>query len=741
LKIDYPRAGRSGLFRFWPSWRQWLLLAVLGVAALVATFAVLYSVIKVPRPNDQALAQATIVYYADGHNVLARVGANRTSIPFAQMPVSFRDAVMSAEDRQFYQHGGFSVSGMVRSAWNDLRGGALAGGSTITQQLVKNYYLNQNRTISRKVDEFFVSIKIEQQLTKDQIFADYANTIYFGRGTYGVQAAAEAYFGVSAADLTPAQSAVLGAIIRSPGGYAPETNLAGLQARWRSVLDGEVTEGWMTQSQRDAMVFPSIRKRSTSSWASGPAGYLVSYVQAELAAKGFSEDDILRSGLRITTTFDRTAEASAIAAVNQYRPKTSAAGVRIGLASVGPATGGIVAMYGGAAYGQPQYVNDASQSHVQAGSTFKAFTLAAALENGFTLDSRWNGNSPREFINSYGASPYRVNNEDDHSYGRISLLTATEQSVNSVFVDVENQPEVTPTKVVDAARRAGIPASVPIAANLTATLGTASPTAVQMAGAYATFASGGLHAQPTAIAKVTSASGQVLFALKPTLDRVFSQSVVSEVDYALQHVVTDGTGYRAALLGRPVAGKTGTTDSNQSAWFVGYTPQLSTAVNLFRPSPDGRTNLSLSGAGGLSRVAGGSFPTQIWTGYMQGALQGKPTLSFPPSTTAGSSSGSGSSSGPSSGNRTGSSSPSPDGSPSPPPSASVPSSASPPSPSHSTSPTASATPPDPAPDPSSGGSMSPPSTPTPQLPISPAGTASGTGSSTVSPPGSQAPSG
>ena len=276
---------------------------------MVAGFAVLYTVIKVPRPNDQALAQATVVYYADGHNVLARFGANRTSVPFSQMPLTFRDAVMSAEDRHFYEHGGFSIPGIVRAAWGDVRGNPLAGGSTITQQLVKNYYLNQNRTISRKVNELVVSMKIEQQLTKDQIFADYANTIYFGRGTYGVQAAAEAYFGVNASQLSPAQSAVLAAIIRSPGGYAPETNLPGLKARWNWVLDGEVSQGWLSPAEREGVVFPTILKQATNSWASGPGGYLVSYVQAELARKGFSEDDVLRGGLRITTTFQRTAEA------------------------------------------------------------------------------------------------------------------------------------------------------------------------------------------------------------------------------------------------------------------------------------------------------------------------------------------------------------------------------------------------------------------------------------------------
>ena len=618
--------------RFVPSWRQLLVLAGIALAAAGVTFTVAYAVVAVPKPNDQALAQTTTVYYSDGKTVLGRFGAaDRTIVGFDQIPLTLRQAVMSAEDRQFYQHGGFSVTGIARAAWNDLAGGSLQGGSTITQQLVKNYYLTQGRTLSRKVNELIVSIKIEQQLTKDQILTDYLNTIYFGRGAYGVQAAAQAYFAVPAIALTPGQAAVLAALIRSPGGYAPEYHLDKLKARWALVLDGQVSQGWMTATERAGIAFPAVTARKSANSLSGPTGYLTAYVQAELDSMGYAQDSPAQQGLSVTTTFDAKAEKAAIAAVNAQRPVRGSAGVRVGLVSVDPKTGGIVAMYAGADYGNPQYINDATQSIAPAGSTFKAFTLVAALENGISLDSTWDGHSGRVFTDVNGSTTRPVPNEDGRSYGHISLLQATENSVNTVFVDVENQPNVGAAKVVDAARRAGIPDSVVIDPVLSATLGVASPTALDMASAYGTLAAGGARTTPTAIARIVGTNGGVLYDLSQSVRRaqVIDPSVVSQVDYALQKVVTNGTGTRALAVGRPVAGKTGTTDSNLSAWFVGYTPQLSTSVVLFRTGPDGKTRRSMNGVGGLARVNGGSFPAAIWTAYMRAAVKCMPVEQFP----------------------------------------------------------------------------------------------------------------
>ena len=629
MRIDYPRRGRSGVRRFVPSWRQCLAIGGLGLAGCVAAFGVLFALVTVPQPNDQALQQSSVVYFADGHSVLGTFGqTNRTSVPLSAMPLTLQHAVLAAEDRQFYQHGGFSVTGTARAAWNDLTGGSLQGGSTITQQLVKNYYLTQDRTLRRKVDEFMVSIKIEQQLTKDQILQDYLNTIYFGRGAYGVQAASKAYFRTDVNALTPSEGAMLASILRSPGFYSPESHLARLQARWASVLDAELQQGWLSPAQRAAAQFPAIAPLRNAG-LTGTNGYLVAYVQAELAGRGITGDDLSRGGLKVYTTFDKSAQAAAVAAVDAQRPQTAATGVRVGLASVDPTTGGILALYGGPDYAHPQYLDDATQSIAQAGSTFKAFTLAAAFEGGITLDSRWDGRSGRVFTDLNGTKTAPIVNEDHKSYGHISLLAATENSVNTVFVDVENQPQVGASSVVDAARRAGIPDSVQIQPTLSATLGVASPTALDMASAYGTFAAGGVRTSPTAVRQVVSADGRILYQLSVRPTRAFAQDVAAQVDNALQHVVTDGTGARAQAVGRPVAGKTGTTDNNLSAWFTGYTPQMSTAVVLFRVGPDGRSRQSLFGVGGGGRVNGASYPAAIWTAYTGAALKGKPVVAFP----------------------------------------------------------------------------------------------------------------
>ena len=577
MKIDYPRKGRTGVRHFLPSWRQWLALFSIGFGLLVITFAVLYTVIKVPQPNDAALAQSTVVYYSDGTTVLGRIGtANRTSVLLSQVPDSLQKAVLSAEDREFYSHGGFSAPGILRAAVNDVRGGPQQGGSTITQQLVKNYYLTQDRTISRKITEFFVSIKIEKELSKNQILEDYLNTIYFGRGAYGVQAAAHAYFNEDVSKLTPSQSAVLAAIIASPGGFAPETHLAKLKDRYGYVVDGMEKEGWLTPAQQAALRFPTIAPRAKTTTTGGPQGYLLAYVQSELTSdRGYTLDDLNTMGLRVVTTFSKTAEDDAINAVNTGKPTTDASGVREGLASIDPATGRILAMYGGADYGKPQYTNDATQSTAQAGSTFKAFTLAAALENGITLNTTWDGTSGRVFTDVNGVTTKPIPNEDDGSYGMISLDDAMARSVNTVFVDVENQPQVGAAKVVDAARRAGIPADVQMQAGLSATLGVASPTVLDMASAYATFADSGLYNTPTAILRIDGSNGGIVTSHVAQPKRAFSSDIAAEVTLALQHVVTDSTApaSKAQAVGRPVAGKTGTTDSNLSAWFVGYTPQ------------------------------------------------------------------------------------------------------------------------------------------------------------------------
>ncbi|MEO6821158.1 MAG: transglycosylase domain-containing protein [Candidatus Nanopelagicales bacterium] len=621
MPIDYPRAGRTGPCKLVPSWRQTLSLVLVGTALLVGAFFILLARTTIPAPNEIASAQTSIVYWNDGKTVLGTFGnANRISIPLSQVPLVTQHAVLAAEDREFYSEGGFSPQGVIRAALNNVRGGSTQGASTITQQYAKNAFLTAQRTWSRKIEELLIAEKLQTQVSKDQILEDYLNTIYFGRGAYGIQTASQAYFGIPASRLDLAQSAALAAIIRSPAGYAPERHLTKLEARWNYVIAGMVTKGWITQAQSNTTKFPKFRKASSAGQLSGTNGYLLAAVRAELSTRGISDDLIAQGGLRIVSTFNKADQAAAVKAVQDEVPTTGAQGLRVGLAAVTPGTGAVVAMYGGADYAVNQ-VNNATQAIGQAGSTFKAFTLAAATEQGVSLDSRWNGD------NGVTIDGYRVVNDGDASWGNISLLTATEQSVNSVFVAVSNQ--IGYQSVVNAAERAGIPANTPALSPVrSVSLGVASPHVIDMAGAYATFANGGGAVTPTVLQQVRGANDGLLLQLSPTVRQEFTPDVSSTVSYALQNVITNGTGSRAQALGRPAAGKTGTTNGNLSAWFIGYTPQLSTAVMFVRDGKDGNP-VSLRGLGGGGNLTGGNYPTRVWTAFMKAALQGQPVLPFP----------------------------------------------------------------------------------------------------------------
>ena len=550
-------------------------------------------------------------------------------MPIGDVPPSLQKAVLAAEDRKFYSHGGFSPTGILRAGVNNVKGGAQQGGSTITQQLAKNLYLTQERTLSRKVKELVISMKMENTLSKNQILEDYLNTIYFGRSAYGVEAASEQYFGKPVGQLSVAESAVLASILRSPGYYAPETHLDRLKARWDYVLDGMVKEGWLTKAERDQQVFPQLQPYKPSRSLAGPNGYLVEASRLQLAdilqSKNIDPSAIEVGGLRVKTTFDPRLQAAAVDAVNKQRPTKKADGVRFGLTAIEPSTGYVKAMYGGADY-QVQQFNDATQAHVQAGSTFKPFALAAALEQNVPLTSTWDGNSPRTFKDPGGGPPVKVVN-DDHGYGTINLTTAMAHSVNTVYVDLGLK--IGDDKVVDAARRAGVPANVKIDATPTVVLGTASPSSMDMASAYGTFAAGGQQVTPTMILEVRNNRGGLIYRAEPKQKQAFSSDVVADVDAALQAVVKQGTGTKAQAVGRPVAGKTGTTTNNLSAWFVGYVPQLSVAVDMFKPSADNKTLEPLYGTGGLSQVTGNSFPLSIWTSFMTTAVKGTPVVPFP----------------------------------------------------------------------------------------------------------------
>jgi membrane peptidoglycan carboxypeptidase len=595
-----------------------------GFVAGSTLFALAWFTVDIPDPNAYVNSQATVIQYSNGQEI-GRIGAqNRQILPLAKIPLRLRYAVMAAEDKKFYSNRAFSVTGLISAvADNVLTLGKGRGGSTITQQYAKTAFLTPERSIQRKVKELVIALKLENAMTKDQILENYLNTIYFGRGSYGVQTAAQQYFNRNANQLSISQSAVIASILRSPGLYDPALggdNQARIEARFKYVIDGMLEEKWITEEEAAAAKLPVIAPRTTGGSLSGPKGYIIDAALKELSKLGFSNEQLMVGGYVIKTTIVQKAQTSAVDAVNKFSPKDAPENLHIGLVAIRPGTGEIISMYGGKDYVVRQ-LNDATQSIALAGSTFKPFALIAALEAGIPLTSMWNGDSPQTFDDL--GRPYIVKNYGDEGWGQTDLLNATQHSINTIYVPLGMKAGL--DKVVDVARRSGIPESVAMIPTPSVSLGVASPRGIDVANSYATFAANGIYAKPYLIASVAGPNKGILYEGKAETREAFSAEVAADLTYALKSVVNGGTGAAALSLGRPAAGKTGTSQSNASAWFSAYTPELAASVALFRDS----ASETLNGIGGLTSVTGGSFPARIWTAFMKGALRGEPITEFP----------------------------------------------------------------------------------------------------------------
>ena len=592
-----------------------LVLGALGVAAF--SFAVVLT--QIPQPNEVAVIESTAVFYADGKTLVGNIGEiQRVDADLNEIPLHVQNAVLAIEDRDFYSHAGFSVVGIGRAFFRNLFSGTTQGGSTITQQYAKNAYLSQEQTIIRKLKELVLAVKLETVDSKDQILEDYLNTAYWGRSSYGIEAAAQAYFDKPATDLSLSEGAVLAALLRSPGGYAPETDKKRLKDRWSFTLGAMVEEGWATTYERDSAKFPKFKERQANRLG-GPNGHLLAEVRSQLNKLGFTDQEIDLQGLTVISTFEKDAQIALNEAVVEQGPAEWPTGLRIGAASVRPGTGEILAIYGGQDYVEDQF-NNATQARGQAGSTFKPFGIVAGFEQGIGYQTIWNGDSPALI------EDYLVNNLGKESYGKVTLIKALEKSMNTpmvalgAIVGVEN--------VLNAAVRSGVPANTPgLLPVLSTIIGTSSPTPLDMAAAYSTFASRGLAANTSAIKQVIGEDENVLWEFTPRPQQVFDAPIMDEINFGLARVVTRGTGFAATGVGRPVAGKTGTSDDNLSAWFVGYTPQIATSVMMVREDESGRA-ISLRGTGGLGSVTGGSFPARIFTQYMRNAHKELPVVNF-----------------------------------------------------------------------------------------------------------------
>jgi membrane peptidoglycan carboxypeptidase len=620
--------------------RKRILLALLAFFVLgVTALGVAYAMVSVPQPNDLANAQASIIYYSDGKTEMERiseVGGNRESVPLTKIPLHVQQALLAAEDRSFYQNNGVSPSGIARAVVVAVKGGPTQGGSTITQQYVKNYFLTQDQTISRKAKELIIAIKIDQQESKQTILANYLNTIYYGRGANGIQTAAKAYFGHDASKLTIAEGALLASVIRGPAFYDPAlgaTQKASARARVNYVLDGMVTQGWLSPETRAKTKFPKTIAKPKASKA-GPVGYITEEVKRELTDKlKVTDYDIDRGGLRIVTTISRKAQASAVKAVDENLP--SQEGVKasmrlhVGLTAIRPGDGAIVAMYGGKDYSKRQF-NSSTQAELEGGSTFKVFGMLAAGQKEISTKTTYPGYSPQFFPEMVGVEEPRgrVRNSGSHQYGRLTLRDALAESVNTIFAQLNIDLADGDKKAEDvknAAILAGLPKDTTgLGTGMRNIFGSAAPRVVDMANAYATIAAEGERATPYLISKVTSVDGSIDYKVKKKLTQAFDKKVTADVTEAMTRVVTDGTGSGALALGRPAAGKTGTSENNRAVWFDGFTPQLSAAVGMYQF--EGKKKITVEGIG---EVFGGGIPVEIWTAFMKGALEGEKVIDFP----------------------------------------------------------------------------------------------------------------
>ncbi|MEU1958611.1 transglycosylase domain-containing protein [Nocardia sp. NPDC019375] len=614
--------------------RTLYVLIALAILLPSGIFLAAYTTVSVPQPGDLKTNQVATILASDGTTVLSKVvppEGNRTDVTIDQIPPHVRNAVMAAEDRDFYTNPGFSISGFARAARDNILGKESAGGgSTITQQYVKNALVGDEHSLTRKMHELVISAKMARQWSKDEILAAYLNTIYFGRGAYGIDAAAKAYFGKPVQELTVAEGAVLAATIQLPSSLDPEKNPEGARTRWNYVLDGMVSGGNLSAAERQGLQYPQVVPLASTrdkEQDSGPEGLIKTQVLKELGAAGISEQQLNTAGLQITTTIDPKAQQAAVDAVNKNmdgEPEN----LRTAVVSVDPRTGAVRAYYGGSD-GQGY---DFANAGLMTGSSFKVVGLAANLELGIPLSQM------------YDSSPLTVNgikisNVEGEQCGMCTIAEALKRSLNTSFYRMELDMQNGPRKIADMAYKLGMPETIPgVGKTLTEAdgsgpnngivLGQYQARPLDMASIYATLAASGVYHAPHFVSKVVTADGQVLLDRGEVAgEQRVSAAVADNVTAAMKPIAAYSRNHGLAG-GRESASKTGTaqlgdTGENRDAWMVGYTPSLSTAVWVGTEQGDRLRNAS----GGM--IYGSGLPSDIWKATMDGALKGTPNENFP----------------------------------------------------------------------------------------------------------------
>ena len=692
---------KKGFFRrFW-----WVFLATPFLMLLVVAAALFIAYQRITLPDTLPPIQTSYLLDRNG-NLLASLhgSVDRTIVPLSKISLNLQHAVIATEDAGFYSNPGIDVKGILRAAWTDIVHHRTQGASTITEQLVKNVYAGQYvrnadgstdyvlppRTIKEKIREALLAVKLDKTYSKDQILAKYLNTVYFGHGAYGAEAAAETYFGRHASQLTVLESASMAGVLHSPGPYDPITNPSDNKFRRDYSMQQMVRYGYL-----DATTEAKLQQRrccgtvpDTTDQIQAPYGsaYFIDYARQYLFDR-YGSARVYGGGLHVTTSLDMRLQKAAWDSVRQNLPFTST-NPSAAVVSIDPKTGQILAMVGGRNFDRSKLNLATFQGGTgrEAGSAFKAFTLAAALENGYSLNKYWVGPSQITINNPICNGPsgpwQPINAEPTGSTTTFSLLQATEHSVNTVFAQLVAQ--LGPQKVVEMAHRLGIRSSLPDVCAIT--LGNVAINPLEMTNAYATLDDRGVLRRATPLVAVDNQRGTSLDDVTSGGHQVLDPNLANEVTYALRAVVLGGTGTAAGLYPWPVAGKTGTANGNVDAWFCGYTAQLVTCVWVGYPKGE----IPLVNVEGVPSVYGGTIPAAIWHDYMALAMKGDPAVAFPTATLTGT---------------LGPTAPVASPTPSPTPSPS-------PSPTLSPSPSVS---PSPSPSPSPTGSPSPTTSPTPRL--------------------------
>jgi penicillin-binding protein 1A len=600
------------------------LLVIVGavIASGVGAVAKFRSDCSLQELKAVQIGQNSFVYAANG-SLLGSIPAERNRTPVLLWKVSpwMAKATVAIEDHRFYEHGGVDYEGIARAAWKDLRAGhVVQGGSTITQQLVRNLYISKERTFKRKIKEACLAIRLSRARSKDWILSQYMNQVYYGNHAYGIEAAAQTYFSRHAKTLTLAQSALLAGLPQAPSVYDPLHRPGAARVRRDEVLRAMLTYGDITQAQYDQAVGQkNLLLRPGRLYTQIREPYFFSYVRDQLIAE-YGANTVRSGGLRVYTTINPALQVAARKAIRDtlYLRNDPAAAV----VSINPVNGAIRAMTAVTPGRYGNQFNLASQARRQPGSTFKTFVLTAAVNEGMNPDTTYYTSAPFHYQPDPYTPAWDVQTYD-HSYsGSISVHSATLASDNTVYAQLTL--DVTPEKVAQMAHALGIRSHLdPVPAM---GLGADAISPLEEASAYATLAAGGVYSKPMAIRKVVLANGKEDTDAgwgQPQRKRVISDGVAYEVTNILEDNVREGTGVGAALPDRVAAGKTGTTDNHADAWFSGYTPQLETTVWVGYPQGE----IPMEDVHGIA-VAGGTFPASIWRLFMERALANAPALTW-----------------------------------------------------------------------------------------------------------------